>query len=229
MAVSFGQTVKAFGAALVLAGLTGILGWTFAVTWRPAPGDFPIQGVDVTESNGDIDFPSLKAAGADFAYIRATYGADGRDARFADYWHDAYEADVRRGALHAYSFCRLAADQANNFITTVPRTSDALPAAVVIDFADDCPDRPVRAVVLSEIERFLTMVETHTGKPMLIKVSDQVEHQYRLSSAIKRSLWSTRFFFPPDYSTRPWRMWQASGIRHVDGVATPVNWDVVAR
>lgn len=223
-----GWRIKAILAGVLLLGLLALFGWSYALTWRPSPRTYPIQGADLSATNGAIDFPTLRVAGADFVYLRATYGADGRDARFADYWRDAREAGIRRGAIHVYSFCRLAADQANNFITTVPRTADALPVALAIDFADDCADRPMKSVVVSEIARFLTMVETHTGKPVLLRISPQVEAAYALSAAIPRTVWSNRFFFPPAYATRPWRMWQASTFRHVDGASTPVNWDVVA-
>lgn len=210
------------------AALIALLGWRYALAWRPAIHDYPIQGADLSADNGEVDFRTLKAAGADFVYLRATYAADGRDARFADNWRDAQDAGLRRGAIHVYSLCRLASDQANDFITTVPRSADALPAALAIDFADDCPDRPDKAVLVAELDRFLTMVETHTGKPMLLKISRRVESTYGLSAAIPRTVWASRFFFQPQYSTSPWRMWQASDFRRVDGVSTPVNWDVVA-
>lgn len=208
--------------------LLGLYGRHYLQVWRPAPRDFPIQGADLSADNGDVDFPTLRADGADFVYLRATFDATGRDARFAGYWTDAHEAGLRRGAIHVYSFCRLATDQANNFITTVPRYPDALPAAVAIDFAANCPAHPDKAVVVTELERFLKMVETHTGKPMLLQISPQVEAAYGLSAAIPRTVWARRFFWQPRYSTTPWRMWQASDRRHVDGVPTPVNWDVVA-
>lgn len=221
------RLLAAGGIALAVA-IFALLGWRYALAWHPALHDYPIQGTDLSADNGDVDFPTLRAAGADFVYLRATYAGAGRDVRFADYWRDAREAGLRRGAIHVFSFCRPAIDQANDFITTVPRYPDALPAALSIDFADDCPDRPAKAVLVTELERFLTMVETHTGKPMLLKISRRVESEYGLSAAIPRTVWATRFFFQPRYSTSPWRMWQASGFRRVDGVSTPVNWDVVA-
>lgn len=216
-------------ATIVGLGLVAILLWTFLATWRPATEDFPVQGVDMSEADVVTDWNAIAAAHADFAYLRATYGADGRDARFADYWRGAYSANLRRGAMHQYSLCRLAQDQADNFVTTVPRTSDALPMALVLDFQADCDTRPDRTVVIGEIKRFLKVVETHTGEHALLKISPEFERTYKVSEAIPRTLWLSRTFFRPDYAARGWRMWQASTMRQVEGVEGRVHWDVVVK
>ena len=223
----WGRRIGRAGALGIVLALTGVIAWTFALSWRPSD-KYGFQGVDVSEDQGVVDWWTVKAGGADFAYLRATYGADGRDERFATNWADTYAAGMRRGALHVYSLCRLAADQANNFNTTVPRVSDALPPAVEIDFDPDCESRPVRNVVLGELRRFLTMVESHTGKPALIKISKRFEATYQVTSAIPRTVWAVQDFFPPDYTARPWRMWQANDMRRIDGINGAVRWNVVA-
>ena len=223
----WGRRIGTAGALIVVAGLSGVVAWTFALSWRPSDR-YPFQGVDVSDAQGPIDWWTVRAGGADFAYLRATMGAAGRDTRFSDNWADVYATGMRRGAIHAYSICNLAADQAGNFTTTVPRTRDALPAAVELDFTDDCVSRPVRAIVLDELRRYLTMVEDHTGKPVLLKISKRFDAAYRVTAAIPRPIWAEQDFFPPDYPARPWRMWRASDMRRIDGMAGPVNWDVVA-
>lgn len=215
------------GIALALA-LIALVAWLFAIRWRPPVEDFALQGIDVSEAQGSIDWFAVKAAGASFAYLRATAGAEHRDARFAANWQDSYEAGVRRGAIHAFSLCRLAADQAGNFVTTVPRTGDALPAAIELDFEPDCSARPEREVAVGEIARLAQAIEIHTGKPVILKVSSAFERRYRIADAVPRSLWAVQSFFPAAYFPRPWRMWQASRFRRIDGVAAPVNWNVVA-
>lgn len=223
----WGRRIGRLGALGIVLALSAIVAWTFALSWRPSD-KYDFQGVDVSEQQGAVDWWTVKAGGADFAYLRATYGADGRDLRFADNWAGTYAAGMRRGALHVYSLCRLAVDQANNFNTTVPRVGDALPPAVLIDFDDDCQSRPVRNVVLGELRRFLAMIEAHSGKPALLKVSKRFESDYHVTGAIPRGVWAVQDFFPPDYAARPWRMWQASDMRRIDGVSGPVHWDVVA-
>lgn len=219
--------MRAAAVAIVIV-LLAITAGAFALRWRPAATSYPYQGVDVAEDNGPIDWWTVRAAGADFAYVRATYGATGRDARFAVNWADVYVTGMRRGALHVYSLCNLAVDQANNFNTTVPRDRDALPAAVIVDFVPGCESRPAPNVVVDELRRFMTMVEEHTRKPVLMKLSRRFDAAYGISTAIPRPVWAVQNFFPPDYAARPWRMWQANDMRRVDGISGAVNWDVVA-
>ena len=223
----WGRRIGLAGALGIVIALSAVVIWTLALSWRPSD-TYRFQGIDVSEEQGPIEWWAVKAGGADFAYLRATSGADWRDTRFATNWGEVYATGMRRGALHVYSLCRLAVDQANNFNTTVPRASDALPAAVEIDFSEDCASRPVRDVVLNELRRFLSMVEAHTGKPVLLKISKRFDAAYQVTAAIPRPVWAVQDFFPPDYAARPWRMWQANDMRRIDGVDGAVNWDVVA-
>lgn len=204
------------------------MAWWAATRWHPAQRDYPIQGVLVSDDDGAVDWPTLAAVPADFAYVRATIGAEARDPRFAENWRGAFAAGMRRGVVHAYSLCQLAADQARNLVTTVPRDEDALPAAVSLSFDDGCAARPDRAVLVGELGRFIAAVETHTGKPMLVRETPEVEAHYQLSTAIARPVWSVGRFFPPAYAARPWRVWEATDLRRVGGVAGPVRWLVVA-
>jgi lysozyme len=211
-------------AALALAGAL----YLFARDWRPSASDYQFQGVDVSAANGAVDWTAVKAAGADFAYVRASSGTD-RDPAYETNWNGIQDAGMRRGAVHVWSLCRLGVDQANTFNTTVPETDDALPAAVELDFESDCSDRPAPNVVIAELKAFISMVETHTKRPLLLAVSRSFESQYRVTGAIDRPVWSFGNFFPPDYAARPWRMWRATDIRRIDGISGPVNWDVVTK
>lgn len=216
--------IGVLGVALAVA---GVAAWVFILGWHPSD-TYDFQGVEVSEDQGGIEWPTVKAGGADFAYLRATFGSNGRDARFAANWADTLAADMRRGALHVYSLCRRATDQANNFNTTVPRADDALPPAVELDFHPDCAVRPDREKLLDDLRHFLTMVEAHSGKPALIKISKRFEAAYDVTGAIPRTIWAVQDFLPPDYAARPWRMWQANDMRRIDGISGPVRWNVVA-
>jgi lysozyme len=198
-----------------------------AVGWAPPRDQYPVQGISVDEDNGSIVWNVAGATGVDFAYLTATRGAEKRDANFPINMRGASEQGIRYGALHEYSLCKLASDQATIFVTTVPRKENMLPPAVRLVFHDNCGDRPGRALVLSELNTFLNQIEAHSGKPAIIAVSPDFEELYDLSSGINRTFWLEGNFFPPDYATKPWVMWRASDIRRVSGVDGPVNWNVV--
>ena len=207
--------------------LGGLLVWFFAMRWTPSRTTYPLQGIDVSHHQGSIDWPKVRTSGADFAYLKASEGADMRDERFAENWAAARVAGVRRGAYHFFTLCRLARDQATNFIATVPREAEALPAALDLEFGGNCAARPDRKVLLAEIALFIEMVEAHTGKPIILYMTKEFEDAYQVSSAVDRPLWLRRMFFAPNYGAHPWVIWQASNQRRVDGISGAVDWNVV--
>ena len=223
------KRVRFWAILIVLIALGGAAAWLYALYWQPPRDRFPRQGIDVSAETGPVQWFAVKDAHPDFVYVRATMGSDGRDAQFAANWAGLYQADLPRGAIHAYSLCRLAEDQAANFVQTVPRTDDALPAAVSFDFDPQCTARPDREVLLGEISRFVTAVEAHTGAPVFLKVSPAFERQYELTSAVQRPLWCERLYFEPDYAARPCKIWQASTFRPMPGISGPFHWDAVRR
>ena len=139
------------------------------------------------------------------------------------------KSSASHGAIQVFSLCRLAADQAGNFVTTVPPAPEQLAFALELDFDGRCAARPAREVVIGEIGRFLAAVEPHMGKRGILKISRRFDAAYQVSSAFQRPLWSMQSFFVPAYFDKPWTIWQASRFRRVEGVAKPVNWDVMAR
>jgi lysozyme len=216
-------------AALALGALAALAGgiYAYALQWRPSPASYPLQGVDVSHHQGEIHWPSIKAAGADFAYIKATEGGTHRDTRFGENWVGAQDAGLRHGAYHYYTLCRPAAEQATNFIATVPREAEALPPAVDLEFGGNCAARPDRETLVGELKIFLEMIEAHAGKPAILYVTREFEDEYAVSRAIDRTLWLRRLFLAPNYGERPWVMWQASSIRRIEGVEGPIDWNVV--
>lgn len=216
--------------AITLAALLGIyVVWSYATGWTPSRDEYPVQGIVVSEANGKPDWARLGATGVDFAYITAVEGAHGRDTQFQANLEAIQQAGIRYGALHHFDICRLASDQATLFVTTVPRSEKALPPAVQLDFSDSCKGRPNRALVLSELATFLGQIEAHSGMPAILLLTPEFEKEYKVSSAIDRTVWLEGNWFLPDYSARPWVMWTANTARHVDGVDGPVRWAVVRK
>lgn len=206
----------------------GLALWLYARAWAPSREDFPTQGISVTGDNGAIDWGTLAAQGADFAYIRAAGAGNRRDQAFATNWEGARRAGMRYGALLDFNLCARAYDQATGFITTVPRDNAALPPAIRLAFTPSCRARPGRDAVLSELNTLVNLIESHSGKPVVLNLSSDFDGQYGISAGINRTLWLDGNFFAPDDERRKWVMWTASDMRHIDGVEGPVRWDVVA-
>ncbi len=224
---SIARALRKVGASIVLLLLAAGLALWWAARWTPDRTLYPTQGVTIDAGNGDVHWGSIKAAGADFAYIMGTDGSAGIDPAFVRNMAAAREAGVQAGAIHRYSLCQLATDQAANFIRHVPRRADALPAVVWLDYDDRCPDRPTRALLLSELATFLAQIEAHMGKRSLIAPGPAFESDYKVTRGIARTTWLRRDFFEPDYGAHPWAMWQANDYVRLSGTDGTVGWNVL--
>ena len=220
---------RLIGLAATLALLAALAAglYVYARSWTPPRADYPMQGIAVSAVQGSIAWPTLKARGVDFAYLRATGGDGPRDPAFLAYWQDADSAGIGRGAIHAYSLCRPVADQATDFIAIVPREENALPPAIEFAFDPGCRARPPRDGVVHDVTLLVEQIEAHAGKRVILHMSRDFEAHYRLATAIDRNLWLDRDFLKPVYVDRPWVMWQASGMKRIEGIDGPVNWNVI--
>lgn len=217
---------RMFGWLLLGLFVGSVLFW-WATRWRPDIADYPIQGVTISAANSPVQWGSVKAAGAGFAYLAATDGSAGRDPMFAANVTGAAAQNIQTGAIHRYRLCQLAADQAAHFIRSVPRQRSALPTAIWLELDADCAARPSRALLLSELATFLAQVEAHMGKRSIIAPSAAFDSEYQVSRDIARTTWMRRFFFTPDYGAHDWTMWQASDYVRISGAAGAVGWNVV--
>ena len=220
--------LRLLGALLLLGLMAGGWGWWHVTHWTPPRSAWPMQGVEIGSRDGAVDWKALKAIGADFAYLEASASAFARDTSFVKNFEDARAAKLQLGAVHRYDPCQPADAQAGNFVTVVPRDAALLPPAVELDLlADECPVKVSDAAVESELTTFLNEVETHTGKPVILKVSKQFEARYHIAARIDRNLWLERTRFQPDYAGRPWTLWTANHALANEADSEPLRWVVV--
>jgi lysozyme len=214
----------ALGTFLIIA--AGAYLW--APHWTPPRSSYPVQGIDVSGHQGTIAWGELRRQRIDFAYIKATEGGDFRDKRFISNWMGADRAGIRRGAYHFFTLCRRGAEQAANFLATVPSDPNALPSAVDLEFMGNCKkaNRMTPAQLRQELWTFLRLVEARTHKPTILYLTDEFDRAYGVSSAIDRPLWLRRIIFEPRFGARRWTLWQASNFRRLDGIKGRVDWNV---
>lgn len=221
---------RLIGALVLLAIIGGAGCWWMMRHWTPSRGDFPVQGVEVGASDGAVDFHAVKAIGADFAYLDASASAFGRDPNFVDNLDAARDAHLDAGAVHRYDPCQPADAQAANFVTLVPRDAKLLPPVVELQrLAEDCPAPVSDARVVSELMTFINQIETHTGKPVILKLGPAFEAHYHIARAIDRNLWLLRDRVQPDYAGRPYTMWTANDALSTSATAQPLRWVAVGQ
>ena len=122
----------------------------------------------------------------------------------------------------------MADGQSANFVTMVPRESDLLPPAILLESTTaDCPSRVSDAAVQSELTTLVNQIEAHSGKPAILAPTEAFEEAYAPSRRFERQLWLTRSWFEPDYATRPWLMWTANRWYQTEAAQAPLRWIVV--
>jgi lysozyme len=225
----FGWPARLLALALLLALASGGWAWWHLAHWTPAEADYPDQGISIDESDGEVNFRTARALGADFAYLAASNGARGQDAAFSRNLASARAAGLQVGAVHRFDPCTMADGQSANFVTMVPRGADLLPPAIeLVEGTEACTDNVPEAAVASELMTLVNQIEMHAGKPAILKLSEAFETNHPIAGRLARNLWLTRTRIEPDYAGRPWLLWTANEALRTDAADSPLHW-VVAR
>ena len=200
---------------------------------RPHPGVAkakakPIQGIDISKWQGPIDWASVRGAGTQFAFIKATEGGDHLDERFRENWEGARRAGVRRGAYHFVFWCRPAKDQAEWFRRNVPAEPDALPPVLDVEWNGSsvlCPKKIPREEALAKIRTMLRAMEEHTGKRPII-YTDITFHKDILEGELEDyPHWVRSTAAEPEvrYANRQWMLWQFTTTGRIPGIKGDVD------
>jgi lysozyme len=210
------------GLAALAAGATlgGVLAYP-RIEW--ARWWYDVIGVDVSNHQGDIDWPVLARTDIGFAYLKATEGGDFRDRRFHANWDGARKAGLPRGAYHFFTQCRSGADQARNFIGQVPRESDALPPVLDLEDMGTCRSGPQVVNLVEEIVTALNMLETHYGRRPLLYVTPEFDAAYLQGHFTNEMFWARSLVLPPQFRTDQWLIWQYHSSGRRAGVNGPVD------
>ncbi|WP_240957046.1 glycoside hydrolase family 25 protein [Pseudopontixanthobacter vadosimaris] len=211
----------------ILGGAAAVWLWWEIRHWTPDPAEYPDQGVEIGSADGAVNFRTLRALGASFAYLDASRGASGRDPAFVHNLADARDAGLLAGAVHRFDPCIMADRQTANFVTMIPRDETLLPPVIhLAETAENCPERVSEAAVESELTTLINQIETHAGKPVLLKIDRDFEDTYGLAPRFERNLWLTRTRFPPEYAGRPWLLWTANEYFRSPAASGSLRWMV---
>jgi lysozyme len=188
----------------------------------------PVQGIDVSYWQGDIDWRKVRKAGVHFAYIKATEGADHLDSRFLDNWQAAKRAGVTRGAYHFMYWCRTAKEQASWFMSNVPKDSEALPPVLDLEWnshSKTCPRHIARDDAIAKIKIMLEAMQAYSGKQPIIYTDPKFHREVLEGEFPDHQFWLRSVAAKPEakYRARDWLFWQFTTTGRVQGVAGPVD------
>ncbi|MEN5083409.1 GH25 family lysozyme [Bosea sp. TWI1241] len=189
---------------------------------------YPIQGIDISRWQRDIDWEAVKRAGTRFVFIKATEGGDFIDPNFRKNWEGARAAGVPRGAYHFVYWCRPAHEQAVWFKQHIPNDPDALPPVLDVEWnghSKTCPKKVERSLALEKIRLMLTELEQLTGKKPVI-YTDITFHKDILEGEFNDyPFWIRSTAAKPEarYNNRRWAFWQFTTTGRVPGIKGDVD------
>ncbi len=214
---NIGLLIVTGAVALVVAFLLWSGSW---IPNAPPYAAYPIRGIDVSHHQKEIEWSLIDSARIQFAYIKATEGADFKDAKFSENWAGAASAGLRRGAYHFFTFGTSGAQQARNFIATVPKDDQALPPAIDLEIsgynrgrAQDVPG------FQRELSMFMKAVAQHYDKAPVVYTTKDFKRQFLTGYRVDR-LWIREVIFWP---RSEWTLWQFTPRARLRGFSTAVD------
>lgn len=187
------------------------------------------RGIDASHHQGAIDWAAVAGDGIAFAYLKASEGTSYTDPTFAGHRTEAQRQGIRVGGYHYFQLCSSGVEQAAHFVSVLGSVGgpEDLPPAVDLELAGSCAAPPARAVLLDEVRAFLQQVEAATGRRPVVYLYPELEERYGVAGELgDYRQWVRSLDGPPD---REWWIWQQTDSGSVDGIAGPVDVNLMWR
>lgn len=187
--------------------------------------EYPIQGIDVSNHNGVIDFAKVAAHDITFVYVKSSEGSTFRDPSFVRNVKAARKAGLVVGAYHFFRKDKPGKEQAKNFIEAVRDVPLDLP--LVIDVEDWGNSRfSDNNEVIGRLTDMIRTLESQSYKLMVYTNKDGYR-KYLHKHFPKIPLWLCAFTHPKKVKERyNCVIHQYSHWGSVDGVKGEVDLNV---
>lgn len=213
---------------LFFAGFGLLLLTVFRLHRAPAPHAALTDGIDVSHYDGEVDWAAVRAAGVDFAYIKASDGKGLVDPLFQKNWVASQKAGIPRGAYHFFHPQQDVTLQLKLFQGMLKADSGELPPVIDVEeykaeYDEDC------AALQDKLGAFVDGVKSGLGRPPMIYTNTPTwnKHFCGTDRFASLPLWLA------EYSVRlephvpngwgRWDFWQYSEEGRVPGVKTNVD------
>ncbi|MFB9566732.1 lysozyme [Saccharopolyspora hordei] len=194
-----------------------------------APLGPPVEGIDVSNHNGSIDWNEVAADGKKFTFVLATDGTDFSNPRYSEQYHGAKDAGLIAGAYHFARPDESSAEaQADRFLDVADYQSDGKTLPPVLDLEVDPNSGGCYGMSVDEMRQwtqtFNDKVKERTGKEPIIYANPSFWRQCMGStdSFDGHPLWLASYgvdspTVPSGFSN--WHFWQYTDKGSVDGIS----------
>lgn len=192
------------------------------------PGSYSIHGIDVSKYQSTIAWEQVKDMNVEdirlsFSFIKATEGIGNLDPRFKRNWVQAKRAGIHRGAYHFFIASKDGRMQAEHFIRQVNLESGDLPPVLDIEQVNGTSSETIR----KEAREWLDIVEQHYGVRPVIYTNVDFYNRHLGSAFDDYPLWVAHYYQQKEPRIkRGWIFWQHSDEGRVNGITSPVDFNV---
>lgn len=191
---------------------------------KVCPAAATVEGIDVSKYQETIDWPAVRAAGKEFAFIRVSDGIHSIDEMFERNWEGAKKAGVLVGA---YQFFRPGQDPTSQAELLLHKLSRLAPADLPCVLDAETTDKQDGAGIVGACSAWIDAVAGATKRQPIVYTGSGFWNQLPASSIPKRStLWVANW--TSDCPSLPtgwdsWKFWQYSEKGHVVGINRSVD------
>ena len=184
-----------------------------------------MEGIDVSDWQGEIDFEQVRNTGIEIVYIRAAYGDSYEDPRFATNYQNAIKAGLKVGAYHYVTAKSVeeAQAQAHYFLSLLKGKTFACRAA--LDFEDISGLSPEEGSAIALA--YLRVLEEGLSYTPLFYTDAYNTENYWQESLSRYPLWVANYGRDEPYTTGIWNNWQGFqyGTGEIAGMTGRVDRD----
>jgi lysozyme len=223
-------------ALLILAGYVGYQWWLYGrarfVRYPEfgisIPVEYSIHGIDVSKYQQMIAWDAVssmqvKKIKLGFVFIKATEGIGNTDPQFKRNWKRSKDAGMVRGAYHFFLATKDGRMQAENFIKTVDLKTGDLPPVLDIEQTYGVS----KDIIKNEVREWLNIVQANYNIKPIIYTNIDFYKQNLGSDFDDYPLWVAHYYQPRQPRIkRDWVFWQHNDNGRVNGVLSPVDFDV---
>ncbi len=184
----------------------------------------PIPGIDVSEHQGNINWPRVFKSGIKFAMIRSSYGDSNEDKMFKVNIKNAQENGILVGCYH-YCYAtdvKSAKLEANYFLNTIKDCKIEYPIA--LDIEDPTQKKLSKKLITEIAKTFLTTIALSNYYVMIYSSRSWFSHVLDDDKLMKFDHWIAQW--GPDNTYKgSTGIWQYSSEGKVDGINGYVDLD----
>jgi len=192
------------------------------------PEEYSIHGIDVSKYQQTIAWEEVSAMLVKkiklrFVFIKATEGIGNLDVQFRRNWKRSKEAGMIRGAYHFFLATKDGRMQAENFIRAVDLETGDLPPVLDIEQTYGVS----KEILKNEMKEWLNIVEANYNVKPIIYTNIDFYKQNLGSDFDDYPLWVAHYYQPRQPRIkRDWVFWQHNDNGRVNGVLSPVDFNV---